>query len=60
MPWGDWLANKTEKIQLFAPAGPTQNERRKKKMKEKAKVNDCIRIYTACIPGLCNENGCKP
>jgi hypothetical protein len=28
------------------PAGPTQNERGKKKMKEKAKVNDRIRIYT--------------
>ena len=45
MPRGDGLANKTEKIQLIAPAGPTQNERGKKKMKEKAKVNNLIRIY---------------
>ena len=46
MTRGDGLANKTEKIQLIAPDGPTKNEREKKKMKEKAKVNNLIRIYT--------------
>ena len=42
-----WLAGQQNgKNSAYRSAGPTQNERGKKKMKEKAKVNDLIRIYT--------------
>ena len=42
-----WLAGQQNgKNSAYRSAGPTQNERGKKKMKAKAKVNDLIRIYT--------------